>query len=224
MLLGDTTQGVRWLWQQPLLRRLCLTSGISNLVGGGLIAILVLYARQVLGLTSIGFALLVASFAIGGVAGAMATPRLSVRFGTPRVLRLTAAATAGTAVAAGAASSGLIAGACIAAYGAANLAWNVTAVSLRQALVPAHLLGRVGMAYQMVIGAGTTLGAALAGLEADSFGLRAPFYIGSALLLVASLVSMRPNDTPTPRRETASNVHATRRRTGDTHATGPESY
>lgn len=50
-LLDDTTQGVRWLWQQPLLRRLCLTSGITNFVGGGLIAILVLYARHTLGLT-----------------------------------------------------------------------------------------------------------------------------------------------------------------------------
>ncbi|MEW2624320.1 MFS transporter [Streptomyces sp. NPDC048106] len=140
-LLDDTTQGVRWLWQHPLLRRLCLMSGITNFVGGGLIAILVLYARQTLGLNSLGFALLVASFAVGGVAGAMATPRLSARYGTPRVLRLAAAAPAGTAVAADAASSGLIAGACIAAYGAANLAWNVTAVSLRQALVPAHLTG-----------------------------------------------------------------------------------
>ncbi|WP_345656554.1 MFS transporter [Streptomyces siamensis] len=222
-LLGDTTQGMRWLWQQPLLRRLCLTSGISNLVGGGLIAILVLYARQILDLTSIGFAFLVASFAIGGVAGAMATPRLCARFGTSWVLRLSAAATAGTAVAAGATSSGLIAGVCIAAYGAANLTWNVTAVSVRQAMVPTHLLGRVGMAYQMVIGAGTTLGAALAGLEADSLGLRAPFYIGGALLLVASTISMRPDNTLTPRTKRASNVHPHRRRAGDAQATGPES-
>jgi MFS family permease len=223
-LLDDTTQGVRWLWQQPLLRRLCLTSGITNFVGGGLIAILVLYARHTLGLTNLGFALLVASFAIGGVAGAMATPRLSARYGPSRVLRLTAAITAGTAVAAGAASSGLIAGACIAAYGAANLTWNVTAVSLRQALVPAHLLGRVGMAYQMVIGGGITLGAALAGLEADFFGLRAPFYIGGALLLAASLISMRPasNDTPISRGSTGSRGHTVRRRTGDTQATEPE--
>jgi hypothetical protein len=86
---------------------------------------------------------------------------------------------AGTAVAAGATSSGLIAAACIAAYGAANLTWNVPAVSVRQALVPTHLLGHVGMAYQMVVGAGTTLGAALAGLEADSFGLRAPATSGA---------------------------------------------
>ena len=66
------------------------------------------------GPSSLGFALLVASFAIGGVAGAMATPHLSARFGTSRVLLLPAALTAGTAVAAGAASSGPTAGACIA--------------------------------------------------------------------------------------------------------------
>ncbi|MFE9024346.1 MFS transporter [Streptomyces sp. NPDC007808] len=187
----DATQGVRWLWQHRLLRRLCLASGVINLVGGGLIAILVLYAQRILGLSSLGFAFLVAAFALGGVAGAMATPRLNSRFGTPRVLRLTAAATAVAAAAAGTASSGLVAAACIASYGAANLAWNVIAVSLRQALVPAELLGRVGMAYQMVIGGGTTLGAAAAGFTAGSFGLRAPFYIGGALLFAISLISMR---------------------------------
>lgn len=223
-LLGDTTEGVRWLWRQPLLRRLCLTSGITNCVGGGLIAILVLYARQTLGLSALGFALLVASFAIGGVAGAMATPGLSARYGSPRVLRLAAAVTALTAVGAGAASSGLVAGLCIAVYGAANLAWSVTAVSLRQALVPAHLLGRVGMAYQMVVGGGVTLGAVLAGVEADAFGLRCPFYVGAALLLAASLISMRPagHGVPRPRASTGSTVHAVRRRPGDPRATESE--
>ncbi|GGW12263.1 hypothetical protein GCM10018980_03590 [Streptomyces capoamus] len=223
-LLDDTAQGVRWLWEQPLLRRLCLTSAITNCTSGGLIAILVLYARQTLGLTGFGFALLVACFAIGGVAGAMGTPRVTARFGGPRVLRLTAAVTAGTAVAAGAAPSGLVAGACIAVYGAANLAWNVTAVSLRQQLVPSSLLGRVGMAYQMVVGGGITLGAVLAGLEADSFGLRAPFYIGGALLLAASLISMRPagHGTPAPGDSTGSRGHTVRRRTGGARAAEPE--
>jgi hypothetical protein len=144
------------------------------------------------GLSSLGFALLVASFAIGGVAGAMATPRLSARFGTSRVLRLTAALTAGTAVAAGAASSGPTAGACIAAYGAANLARNVTASAAES--------------HSALF---------LAGLEADSFGLRAPFYVEGALLIAAILVSMRPasHDTPTPCGSTGSRVNTARRRT-----------
>ncbi|MEV6162769.1 MFS transporter [Streptomyces sp. NPDC052052] len=190
-LCRDMVHGVRWLWQHRLLRRLCLASGITNLVGAGLIAILVLYARQVLGLGSLGFALLVASFALGGVAGAAGTPRLTARFGNQRVLKLTAAGTAIAAAAAGLAQSGPMAAACIAMYGAATLAWNVTAVSLRQALVPSELLGRVAMAYQMVIGGGTALGAAAAGFVADFFGLRAPFFAGAVLLLAAGLISTR---------------------------------
>jgi MFS family permease len=200
----DSAQGVRWLWQHRLLRRLCLASMVINLVGGGLIAVLVLYAQRILSLGSLGFAFLVASFALGGVAGAMTTPRLSARFGAPRVLRLAAAATAVAVVAVGTASSGLVAAACIALYGAANLAWRVTAVSLRQVLVPAELLGRVGMAYQMVIGGGTSLGAAAAGFTADSFGLRAPFYTGGALLFATCLISMRSTTKNTSADRTAT--------------------
>ncbi|MFJ5219345.1 MFS transporter [Streptomyces sp. NPDC088354] len=193
-LRRDTTEGIRWLWRQHLLRRLCLTSGITNLVSGGLIAILVLYARQTLGLSNLGFALLVASFALGGVAGATSTPRLTAHFGAPRLLKLTTAGTAIAAAIAGTATSGPIAGMGIAAYGTANLAWNVTAVSLRQSLVPAELLGRVAMAYQMVIGSGTALGAVAAGFTAHAFGLRAPFYAGAVLLFAASLISTRSSE------------------------------
>lgn len=193
-LRQDMAHGVRWLWRHRLLRRLCLISGITNLVGAGLIAVLVLYARQTLGLGSLGFALLIASFAVGGMAGAAGTPRLTSRFGSQHVLRFTAVATAFAAAAAGAATSGLIAGVAIAGFGAANLAWNITAVSLRQSIVPAELLGRVAMAYQMVIGGATAAGAALGGFVAGGFGLRAPFYAGAVLLLVASLISTRGED------------------------------
>jgi MFS family permease len=188
-LRRDTADGIRWLWRHRLLRRLCLVSATTNLVGGGLIAILVLYARHALGLTSMGYAFLVAAFAIGGIAGATATPRLTALFGSPRILKLATAGTAIAAVAVGCATSGLVAGLFIAGYGAANLAWNVTAVSLRQSLVPTELLSRVTMAYQMITGSAQALGAAAAGLSAHEFGLRAPFIAGAALLAAASLIS-----------------------------------
>ncbi|MGZ4797711.1 MAG: hypothetical protein ACXV8T_17610, partial [Acidimicrobiia bacterium] len=69
--------------------------------------------------------------------------------------------------------------------GFAGLVWNVITVSMRQALVPDHLLGRVNSAYRL-IGWGTMpLGALAGGLLADAFGLRAPFLVGgvAALLL-----------------------------------------
>lgn len=209
VLRRDTAEGVRWLWRHHLLRRLCLVSGTTNLVGGGLIAVLVLYARHVLGLTGMGFALLVAVFATGGTVGATATPRLTARYGPPRILKLATVGTAVAAAAVGSATSGLVAGLFIAGYGAANLAWNVTAVSLRQSLVPTELLGRVTMAYQMTTGGAVALGAAAAGLSAHEFGLRAPFFAGAVLLAAVSLVSTRP-----ARPGAAGSARPGRRRTG----------
>ncbi|MFB7668909.1 MFS transporter [Kitasatospora sp. NPDC056138] len=194
-LRRDTAEGVRWLWRHQLLRRLCLISGMTNFVGGALTSILVLYARGTLGLNNLGFALLLASFALGGVAGATATPRLTARFGSPRILKLTAAGAAIASIGAGSATSAVAAGLFIAGYGAANLAWNVTAVSLRQSLVPAGLLGRVTMAYQMTTGGAGALGAVAAGFTARSFGLRAPFLAGAVLLFAASLISVRSTTT-----------------------------
>lgn len=190
-LRRDMAYGLRWLWRHHLLRRLCLASAITNLAAAALIAVLVLYARQVLGLGSLGFAFLIASFALGGMAGAAATSRLTARFGNDRVLRLAAATTAIAAMGAGVTASGLVAGACIALYGATSLVWNITAISLRQSLVPADLLGRVAMAFQMAIGGATTLGAAAGGFVASAFGLRAPFYVGVVLMAAAGLVPMR---------------------------------
>jgi MFS family permease len=214
VLRRDTAEGIRWLWQHHLLRRLCLVSGTTNLVAGGLIAILVLYARHALGLTGMGFALLVAVFAIGGIAGATATPRLTARYGPPRILQLATVGIALAAAAVGSATSGLVAGLFIAVYGAANLAWNVTAVSLRQSLVPTELLGRVTMAYQMITGSAEALGAAAAGLSAHAFGLRAPFFAGAALLAAASLVSMRPaKSTAQPDSASLLDTHPTPDRT-----------
>ncbi|MYS84980.1 MFS transporter [Streptomyces sp. SID5474] len=201
-LRRDTTEGVRWLRRHHPLRRLCLASGINSLVGGGLIAILVLYAQRILGLGNLGFALLIASFALGGVLGALSTPAVTARFGAARILRPAAAGTALAAVVVGSATSGPVAALGIAMYGAANLAWNVTAVSLRQLLVPAALLGRVTMAYQMVIAGGTALGAVVAGFAAHAFGLRAPFHAGAGLVIVAGLISTRSSTaragTPPP--------------------------
>ncbi|MET8557210.1 MFS transporter [Streptomyces sp. NPDC004959] len=190
-LRRDTAEGLRGLWADVRLRRLCVASGLTSLVSGGLIAVMVLYARQALGLGGTGFALLVVAFALGGVGGAASAPRLTARLGVAHTLVLTAVGMALAAACAGAARSGWIAGVCVLGYGAANLAWTVTAVSRRQYLVPAELMGRVTMAYQMITGTGTALGTAASGALAHALGLRAPFYLGGAVLLVTAALSRR---------------------------------
>jgi MFS family permease len=64
-----------------------------------------------------------------------------------------------------------------AVLGAFGVGWNVVTVSLRQAIVPDELLGRVNGAYRL-FGLGTMpIGALLGGALASAFGLRAPFFV-----------------------------------------------
>ncbi|MFH9089275.1 MFS transporter [Streptomyces sp. NPDC017673] len=191
LLRRDTVEGVRWLWRHRQLRRLCLVTGICNLVGVGVISVLVLYARNTLGMSGFGYSLLLAGSALGAVAGAAVTPRMVRWAGPGRLLRLALVGGALSVVATGAAPWGLAAGCGIAVYGAVNAVWNVTVLTQRQSLVPNVLLGRVTVAYQMVTGCASALGAATGGLAAHAFGLRAPFLTGGVLLLVAALISPR---------------------------------
>ncbi|MEZ0065166.1 MFS family permease [Streptacidiphilus sp. MAP12-20] len=216
-LRGDIAEGVRWLARHPLLRNLCLVAAVGNLVGIGLIAILVLYARHTLGLSGLGYALLTASFAIGGVSGALLAPRLAARIGAPRLLRISLLGVVAAAVGAGLARNGLTAGAAVAGYGLANIAWNTTAVTLRQNLVPNALLGRVTMAYQMLAAGAGAFGAATAGLLAHATTLRTTFFVGAALLLIAWLVPLR-SPAPAPPKPSLPRVIPTQQKGSGTAA------
>jgi MFS family permease len=89
-----------------------------------------------------------------------------------------------------------VAGAAYVATGAVWGVWNVTLLSLRQAIVPDRLMGRVVGAIRLV-GFGTIpLGALLGGLIARTLGLRAPFLLGAAVLAVAALAAAPRITTP----------------------------
>lgn len=79
----------------------------------------------------------------------------------------------------------------IALEGFGAVVWNVVVTSLRQAVVPGRLLGRVSSSYLLLSFGGWSVGALLGGLVARTFGLAAPFWAGCALLAVATLLVYR---------------------------------
>ena len=62
--------------------------------------------------------------------------------------------------------------------------WNVITVSLRQRIVPDELLGRVNAGYRLLAWGTMPIGAALAGVTASKYGLRATFAISAAISAV----------------------------------------
>lgn len=74
--------------------------------------------------------------------------------------------------------------------GFGSAVWNVVTISLRQAVVPARLLGRVTSSYRLMGMGVMPVGAAMGGLASRAYGLRAPYLIGGAVMLVATLLAL----------------------------------
>ncbi|GLW73147.1 MFS transporter [Kitasatospora phosalacinea] len=184
----QVAEALRWLRGRPVLFRLCLARGLTGAVASGLIAVLVLYASRAQRLGPTGFALLVAAFAVGGLLGSTVTPRLLHRWGVRTTVVVGVLGSAGCALLVALAPTPAVAALAVAGYGATDFAWAIGGVTLRQSQIPSRLLGRVSMVYQLVFSAAGASGAALAGLLAHQWGVRAPYFAGAALLLAVPLL------------------------------------
>ncbi len=184
---ADIAEGLRWLRRHRLLRTLALLLGVLNLLEAGVMAVLVLYALEVLDLSKAGYGILLTAAGIGALFGSLLARRLISWIG-PGTTLIVSVLLIGVATGVPAlVANPIVVGASLAVVGAAAVAWNVVTVSLRQAIVPDELLGRVNSAYRL-LGWGTMpIGALLGGLLADAFGLRAPFVIGGVIPIVLAL-------------------------------------
>jgi MFS family permease len=181
-LAADVREGMRWLWRHRLLRTVCVLTGAFNFALSTVVSVAVLYAYDVLGVGSVAYGLLMAVIAVGALAGVAGAPALARRLGRERTLLLFCATTALALAAAGTTSHPLAAAGMLSTVGMALAVITVVTTSLRQALVPAGLLGRVGSSYRLVAVGMSPLGALAGGLSASSFGLRAPFFLAAAVL------------------------------------------
>jgi MFS family permease len=67
----------------------------------------------------------------------------------------------------------------------------VITVSLRQTIIPDELLGRVNSVYRFLGWGSMPIGALAGGVIAGAFGLRAPFVVGGAVMLLALIPASR---------------------------------
>jgi len=122
-------------------------------------AVLVLYVIQVLHQRSGAYGLLLAIAALGGIATGAFGTRLTRRLGPWPSLLVAGLAMAGTQAGLGLNANVIIAAVLLFTSSAAFALFNMTAVTMRQRLVPAGLLGRVASLYGTVARGAEALGA-----------------------------------------------------------------
>ena len=190
-LRTEIAEGLRWLWRHRLLRTIALMLGTWNLLTTASGAVFVLFATEDLHVSTAGFGLLFSAGAVGSIVGSLFATRILRRVGSGRAM-LAAVVISGLAYFVVAlTSNAYLVGAMGAIGGFLAIVWNVITVSLRQAIIPDELLGRVNSVYRFLGWGMMPIGAAIGGVVASAFGLRATYWIGGAVLLAMALLTFR---------------------------------
>lgn len=163
-----------------------------------------LYALTHLGLSAGLLGLCISVGSVGGLAGAVAAPRLVRRFGFgPTFVAGTALGCVAPVMVPLADGSQLSSGMLIAAsYLVTGFGVTISvigSVTLRQTVASADLLGRVNAVMRLSSYAAVPLGSMITGVTAIAFGVRNGLFIGVAGLLLPTLILLcspvlRPKD------------------------------
>jgi MFS family permease len=188
-LLRQARAGASYVFRDRLLLGLALRPAVGNIAFSAVEAVLALFAYERLGIETYGFGLLLTAEATGGLLGAAIASPLGRRLGTGTALTCTAAVEGLAILGLAAAPNPYVAGLALAVCGAGMGATMVLAPSLRQAIVPAHLMGRVTSTSRMLAMCAAPLGAFLGGWLASTFDVGTPFYVAAGLLLTMTAVT-----------------------------------
>jgi MFS family permease len=139
---------------------------------------------------TVGYGLLSTGLAVGAVLGGLVANRVSRLLGPGRALVAAVTILGASTGVIGLLANAWLVGAMLAVLGFAALVWNVITVSLRQAIVPDHLFGRVNSVYKLFAMGAMPLGALLGGILARTLGLAAPFLVGGAGIVLAALLAL----------------------------------
>jgi MFS family permease len=182
--------GLTYLWQHRLLRTMAFVVGPMNLASTAVFAILVLYVVKPgpLGLDGVGLGLLTTALAVGTVAGTLLASRIERLIGRANLFVACIASLLVLDLVWIVVPNPIAIGVILALSSSIGGAFNVVFGSIRQRIVPNHLLGRVMASFRVISWGSLPIGALLGGIIGQTFGLPAVF-IGAAVIHLALLPS-----------------------------------
>jgi MFS family permease len=190
--LRDIADGLKYLVGTPLLRAITIVVGIGSFAASAAIAILVLYATQVLHVGPVGYGVLLACMAAGWVASSFVVHRIVAWLGYSWPMRIAQCGAALTMLLIAVVPPlPLVVGAVLVLMSANTLLWNVCSQSSRQLFTPSELLGRVLTSHRALAWGLTPLGSLAGGLVGAHWGLRAVFVMAAVLQGVGALIVWR---------------------------------
>jgi MFS family permease len=182
--------GLRYILRHEYLGNIAATTATSNLFGNIGFAIFPVYAYKVLLLTPAAVGTIGGLGGAGVLLGALVANRVQARIGVGRTIIVAAAATgpvgllmplATPEVAFWFLSVSLFLAAIL------NVIYNVSQISLRQAITPEHFLGRMNATMRFLVWGTIPIGSLIGAGLSEVIGVRATIWVSALLSLLAFL-------------------------------------
>jgi predicted MFS family arabinose efflux permease len=187
----EIMEGLRASWREPILRTLLLRTATASMFLGFGGSLYILFAVRDLHLGAVLLGAVIAVGGCSGLFGALAAERLVRRIGVGWSL-IGAALLSGVASLLPPLAHGSVAwcASILAVAQLGDMAWSIysiNALTLRQAIAPGHLLGRVNSAAHLTFHGVLPAGALAGGAVAEAIGLRAAMFVGAGGFLLSTL-------------------------------------
>lgn len=191
-MMRSIGEGLRWVFGNPLLRRIVGTTGVSNFFSTLTFTLLPIFLLRTLGLSPESMGVIFALSAVGGLAGAIATPHIVRRVGEARAIPLSAIAFSVVALFLPVAAMVpefafplLVAQGFVMMF--TVLLYNIVQVTFRQRITPPRLLGRMNASIRFVVWGCMPIAALIAGGLGTWLGVVPTMWLGALGALASAL-------------------------------------
>ena len=180
----EIAEGLRFVFGHPALRTIGSATATSNLFSSISGAAFMIFAINELKMSPALIGLAFSLGSLGGLTAALIAEPLSKRFGVGRVIVLTVAIGGPFEAAIAFASPGadllnVILVALVGfTMGGGGTIYNINQVSLRQALTPAAMAGRMNATMRWFVWGTIPIGSLIGGIIGETLGLRAAILVG----------------------------------------------
>lgn len=192
---ADMVEAMRFFRTTPLQRRLTSYVTLAALGQGVVYSISVLYAREALGLGARGYGFFLTVAALGAVAGGLLAGWIATNVSTTRIITASGALSSAAFLIASLTSLPSLAAALWAIQNLCVIVGNVTIMTVRQLITPAHLRGRVANLHRTFVYGSAPFAAIIGGATTQLSSARMAVAVGGAIQLVAviyAIVGVRP--------------------------------
>ena len=194
-LRHELVEGLRYVFGHPYQRTMVAMTALSNFFGQVVFSILLVYAVRELDLSAATIGIVLAVGNLGTLASALTAKRIGEQLGVGRTILFASCLFGpGTLLIAVAPQDNAIPFilASMMVIGFGGILYNVTAISLIQAITPDRILGRANASRRFVVWGVVPLGGFTGGALASVIGLRETMVVGAIgglLTIVPILVS-----------------------------------